>query len=447
MPNHAGNTIETLPSHSRAATVRSMSIALADRPADQNRDAMRAFVVLGAIAFVGTALAYLSTIAWVVPIPRDSTGLVVGRDFLNFWMYGRAAALPDPQRFYDPLVYSHELFALLWPDYPEQNFSYPPTIMLIAAPFGRLPYVPALLTWTALGIAVFTAVARRHLEPRALIAIALSPAALFCLMSGQSSLITAAMLVTIFAWLDRRPVAAGVVIGLLTLKPQLGLLFPVMLVAGGYWRAFAAAALTALALAALTAALFGPQVWIDFVKVGMPAQNFVLVDPKLALEPFCPTIYMNLRGIGASFALAMTVQLIIAVVAAAAVAWVFCFRRNASSDLRMALFLACSVCVTPYLLAYDTLALCFAALILLERDQLDALGRRIAQLVYWLPVIQLGFGTIHVPGPALIAPAFAAYLLQSFFFSSASTSRSSGGAEPSGCSAKLSTEARSTLRS
>jgi hypothetical protein len=63
-----------------------MSIALPNQPADVNRDAVQAFVVLGALAFAGTALAYLVTISWVAPIPRDSTGLVVGRDFLNFWM-------------------------------------------------------------------------------------------------------------------------------------------------------------------------------------------------------------------------------------------------------------------------------------------------------------------------------------------------------------------------
>jgi glycosyl transferase family 87 len=390
-----------------------MSIALANEPANVNRDALQAFALLGALAFAGTALAYLTTISWVAPIPRDSTGLVVGRDFLNFWMYGRAAALPDPQRFYDPLVYARELSELLWPDYPEQNFSYPPTIMLIVAPFGRLPYMPALLAWTALGLMIFIAVARQHLsERRTLIALTLAPAALFCLMSGQVSLIAAAMLVAIFSWLDRRPVATGVLIGLLTLKPQLGLLFPVMLVAGGYWRAFVIAALTALMTALMTAALFGPQVWIDFVTIGLPVQNFVLVDPKLALEPFCPTIYMNLRGLGASFALAMTVQLVVAALAAAAVAWVFRFHRDAAPDIKMALFLACSVCVTPYLLAYDTLALCFAALMLLERDRLDAAGRRLAQLVYWLPLIQLGLGHIHVPGPALIAPAFALYLVR-----------------------------------
>jgi Glycosyltransferase family 87 len=390
-----------------------MSIALPSGPADVNRDALRAFAVLGALAFAGTALAYLVTIAWVAPIPRDSTGLVVGRDFLNFWMYGRAAALPDPGRFYDPLVYTRELTALLWPDYPEQNFSYPPTIMLIAAPFGRLPYMPALWLWTAFGIAALVAVARRHLaDTRALIALAVSPAVLFCLMSGQSSLITAAMLVTIFAWLERRPLVAGMLIGLLTLKPQVGMLFPVMLIAGGYWRVFTSAAVTSLVLAALTAALFGPQVWVDFLRVGLPAQNFVLVDPKLTLEPFLPTIFMNLRGIGASFALAMGVQLVVSGFAVAAVVWVFGFRRDVSPDVKMALFLACAVSVTPYLLAYDTLPLCFVALLLLQSGKLDAAGRRLAQLVYWLPVIQLGLGHIHVPGPALIAPAFALYLLR-----------------------------------
>ncbi len=39
------------------------------------------------------------------------------------------------------------------------------------------------------------------------------------------------MLLTIMAVLDRRPALAGILIGLLPLKPQLGLLFPVMLAA------------------------------------------------------------------------------------------------------------------------------------------------------------------------------------------------------------------------
>ena len=38
-------------------------------------------------------------------------------------------------------------------------------------------------------------------------------------------------------------------------------------------------------------------------------------------------------------------------------------------------------------------------------------GARLAQLVFWMPALQLLFGTYQIPGPAFIAPAFAAYLL------------------------------------
>jgi hypothetical protein len=78
-------------------------------------------------------------------------------------------------------------------------------------------------------------------------------------MSGQSSFLTAAMLTGIFAFLDRQPLIVGVLIGLLTIKLELGLLLLVVLVASGRWCVFTIAAFTALALAALTAALFGTQ--------------------------------------------------------------------------------------------------------------------------------------------------------------------------------------------
>jgi hypothetical protein len=259
---------------------------------------------------------------------------------------------------------------------------------------------------------LFFVVARRHLnDPRLLLALLLSPAAVLCIISGQSSLITVAILIGIFAYLDHRPIVAGVLIGLLTLKPQLGLLFPVMLMASGRWRAFAAASVMSIAIAAVTAALFGPQVWLDFVLKGLPTNNIVMADPDGIATPFYPTIFMNMRGVGAGYALAMAVQLCFSAAAVAAVIWAFRFCRDANPRVLMALFFACSISAVPYLLSYDTLALTFAALMLLEAGKLDALGLRFVQLAFWLPILQIGFGTWHIPGPALIAPAFAAYLV------------------------------------
>jgi hypothetical protein len=386
--------------------------AVAADARESDWSALRLLIGASATFVVLTAILYAWSISWTGPFPRDGSTLVVGRDFLNFWMYGRAAWTPDPSRFYDPLVYRDVLVALLGADYPGQNWSYPPSIMLVAALFGRLPYLTALLSWTILGLAIFLWVAGRQVGGRRLLAaILLSPAAVFCLILGQSSLVTTAMLLTIFACLDSRPVLAGILLGLLTLKPQLGLLFPVILAASGRWRMFLVASLTALLIVGATTALFGPQVWLDFVQKGLPVQNLVLADPDRIGTAFYPTIFMNVRGAGASYALAMSVQACCTAFAIGAVFFAFRCRKDGDPQLLAALFFACSVCAVPYLLSYDTLAATYLAVMLLGSRRLDKRGQVLAKLLYWLPLIQMALGTAHIPGPALIAPAFVLYAL------------------------------------
>jgi hypothetical protein len=401
-----------------------MPIELPGELSKESRDAARFLVWMSALFSGGVLVAYLVTADWSPIIPRDGTSLVVGRDFLNFWMYGRTAFTGDPSRFYDAQLYNGELRALLGGPYPGQNWSYPPSVMLLAAPFGRLSYLHALLAWTLFSLVLFIAVARRVLTDRQLlIALLLSPAAVFGLVSGQSSLVTTAMMIGIFAWLDRRPQAAGLLIGLLSLKPQLGLLFPVMLAASGRWRVFFVAALTVLGIAALTAALFGPQVWIDFATKGIMTQNVVLHDPRVIAAPFMPTIFMNMRSVGAGYDLAMAVQLCFTAAAVVIVFWAFRFRRNADPLFLMALFFACAVFGSPYLLIYDTLPLTFAALLLIASGKLDATGIRLALLVFWLPALQLALGSYKIPGPALIAPALAIYVVMRLLESAATSSQ------------------------
>ena len=386
--------------------------ALPPALAGEDRASFRDFAAFSAALFAVTLVAYVATIDWREAIPRDGTTLAVGRDFLNFWMYGRAAASADPGQFYDLAVYHDALRRLLGMELGGQNWSYPPSVMLLAAPFGQLNYLAALACWTLIGVTVFFAVAGRHVaDRRILLPVVLSPAALFCLISGQSAFLTAAMLIAIFALLDRRPLAAGMLIGLLSIKPQLGMLLPFMLMASGRWRVFAVAAATTLALIGVTAAIFGPQVWVDFVAKGLPVQGLVLSDPDRIATPFFPTVFMNLRGINLNAAVAMSVQALVSALALGAVVWAFRFRKDADPAVLLALFLAASVAASPYLLAYDLLPLTFAAVALLASGSLDVPGRRLVQLVYWTPALQLALGTWHLPGPALIAPAFAAYLL------------------------------------
>jgi hypothetical protein len=222
--------------------------------------------------------------------------------------------------------------------------------------------------------------------------------------------VATAMLLGSFMWLDRRPVPAGILIGLLTLKPHLGILLPIMLAVSRRWRVFFVAAVTTIVFAGASVALFGVTPWIDYIGVGLPVQNAVLADAAGIATPFYPTLFMNLRGIGVGYTAAMTVQVALALGAAALVAWAFRNRADTDPRLLAALFFACSIAALPYMLAYDTLPLCVAAMALLADGTLDARGRLLARLVYWLPLLQIGLGTLHIPGPGLIASAFAVYL-------------------------------------
>src|SRR5207248_624969 len=86
------------------------------------------------------------------------------------------------------------------------------------------------------------------------------------LLDGQNAFLTAALAGFALLWLDRRPLAAGVAIGFLAIKPQLAVLFPLALLAEGRWRTMAVAALTVLALSVASLAAFGWEDWAAFVR-------------------------------------------------------------------------------------------------------------------------------------------------------------------------------------
>ena len=320
-------------------------------PEIDNRDDaefLRGMLLLGGVLFVLTLLTYVLTTSWTWPFPRDNTTLVVGRDFLNLWMYGRAVITEsDPARFYDIAIYNQELAKLLGPGYFGQNWPNPPTALVAMAPFGLLNYFPALFAWFATGLIALCLAGRRDLaDIRILAVVLMSPAALLCLISGQSSLLTTAALLAIFALLDRRPLLAGILIGLLTIKPQLGFLFPIALIASGRWRVFLAAAVTALALIAISIAVGGQDVWYAYVLKALPLQREVLSDAAGTAVPFHPTVFMNVRGLLGN-SIADIVQILFTVAAVAAVALAFRFRSGGDQKMLRALFFACTVSASP----------------------------------------------------------------------------------------------------
>src|SRR5205085_427699 len=138
---------------------------------------------------------------------------------------------------------------------------------------------------------------------------------------GHNGFITAALLGGALLLLDRRPLLAGALLGCLAYKPQFGLLMPLVLAATGRWRVIGAAAATVLAIAALTWALFGADVFVAFWH-SLPMTQRVILEGAPGFHKI-QSIYAALRQLGVPAALANAVQMTatLGVAAALVVLW------------------------------------------------------------------------------------------------------------------------------
>ncbi|MFP3386992.1 glycosyltransferase 87 family protein, partial [Tritonibacter sp. SIMBA_163] len=67
-----------------------------------------------------------------------------------------------------------------------------------------------------------------------------------------------------------RSLLGGLLLGLLTVKPHLGILVPFCLVAAGNYRAVASATFVSVAMVVLSGVLFGSEIWPLFFSETNP---------------------------------------------------------------------------------------------------------------------------------------------------------------------------------
>src|SRR4029077_14185637 len=104
-----------------------------------------------------------------------------------------------------------------------------------------------------------------HRDRAILVCLLAFPPVLWTLGLGQNALLTAGLFGAAALLLDRRPALAGLFFGALCYKPHFGLLVPVALAAGGHWRAFAAAFLSAAAPCLASLCLLCLKPWRDYL--------------------------------------------------------------------------------------------------------------------------------------------------------------------------------------
>jgi hypothetical protein len=292
-------------------------------------------------------------------------GPVVGGDFVVFDAAAGAARQGDPAAIYDPDVLAQRLAAA----FPERgafrlSWQHPPTMLLLIFPLAFLPYLASYGLWAGATVGAFFFAARSIWNERLPLFLALAtPAAFQSLITGQTGFLTAALLSTVALFADRRPVLAGLAAGLLTVKPQLGLLIPIVFAASGSWRAFAVAAATGLALAGASVAAFGAESWTAFL--GAVAEHGGLMGSTVFPYHKLVSPFGGATMLGASAELAAVVQAAAGLLLAAAAAIVW--RRTKETDLRLAILCAAAPLATPYAFYYEAAVFIPAVLALARR--------------------------------------------------------------------------------
>lgn len=338
---------------------------------------------------------------------------LVVRDYLNIWAGGGLGLMGRVDLVLDPEAYRSWLGGVFGPELDAHFWVYPPHALLLAAPFALLPLLPGFAAWTVANLAFLALVLRRAGvgAPVALAAV-LSPAALDNALAGQNGALMGAALAGGLSLAGRRPAAAGALLGLLTIKPQLGLLVPVCLLASRDWRGLAWTAAFAVLYVAASLPFFGLEAWVRYATVTVPFNSVIMAGgADLAFQLQMPSPFVSARAAGFDLRTASVVQAAATLACLALTAWAWNHRRPPEArPVAVALTLMLVPLATPYSHSYDLVATAVAVAILVRDAPGGALGRPefYAFGAAWIwPGIAFKWGTSVCAGfgPLFLAPA------------------------------------------
>ena len=392
MPSGSGDPVATAPQRRPAAGAA--ALVRISRLLTVRRITVHAFLL-------AVCLWSVYAIDLATPGLRDRAGHIKGADFLHFYAAGYLVKSGHLQALYDPPALAAYQQALV-PQSTHTYFvaSYGPQVYLPFSLLARLPYGWAALVWALLNCALYFvccyAVWRccPRLQPYAgaVSLLALAFPGFFNLISfGQTS--GPALLLFTLAFLalrSRRNFLAGLAIGSLIYKPQLGLAVAVVFVLAAEWKIVAGALAAATAQLSFAWGWFGGTLMKQyFHSLLRTSQALPFIEPRL-YQMHCLRGFWLLLLPWRGAALVLSVITSIIVLALTVLVW----RSRASFQLRFAALLLASVLVAPHLMIYDLIILAPAFLLLgdwtLERTAAATVpGLRVfLYLAYAFPLLE-----------------------------------------------------------
>ena len=325
---------------------------------------------------------------------NDRYGRPLGTDFSNVYAAGTYVLDGEPTAPFDPARQYAREQAIFGTATPFYGWHYPPFFLGLAALLALMPYWLALLAWQGVTLGLYLWAMRTILSTSSwpgsswpststfsvqaqdvdarhkaghdkgerggthnhlwlLLAVAF-PAVFINLGQGHNGFLTAALIGAALVMLVERPILAGVLIGCLAYKPQFGLLIPLVLIATGRWRVFAAAAVTVALLALAVTLAFGVEIWTAFLASTQFTRTVVLEQGGTGWHKI-QSVFSWVRLWGGGVMLAYAMQAAVTILAAAALVWLW--RSRAAFPLKAAALIVDCVLATPYSLDYDLMLL------------------------------------------------------------------------------------------
>ena len=287
----------------------------------------------------------------------DEKGLGIPTDFATIWSAGRLALDGHAAQTWDWDIAKQAQVAVLGQSYPG-NFAwhYPPPFLFVASLLAHFPYAVAFIGWLAASFVPYLA-AMRAIVGRSfgLLLAGAFPAVLTNTIAGQNGFLTASLIGGTLYLMPTRPVLSGICLGLLSYKPQYGLLFPLVLIAASEWTVFATAAVVVVAMAFGSWLAFGTESWQAFFH-WMPMLSQAFLTEGRAPWWKLQSLFAMIRYFGGTEQVAWIFQGILT--ALVAVVLVVMWRsRIISYPLKAAALAAGTLLTTPYLFTYDMMVL------------------------------------------------------------------------------------------
>lgn len=370
-------------------------------------------------ALLGVAALAIPAIVYYIPLvlsfaeamlAAGVAGTVADRDFANYWMGARMALAGEHHDLFVQEAYFEHLKGMFGPDTPWRNWGYPPHFLLMIAPLGWLGYKAALVVFLLSSLLLFIAAAmifRREHAPQSdwrILVLAVAGFAPMMIDTVQNGFLFGAALLLGLAWRAKHPLFAGIAFAVLTAKPQLGFLVPVLLLIERRWRTVAWATLATVVLVGLSALVFGLDSWSAYLGETLAYQRTVMTQGEGLFLRMMPTAFGSIRTMGSIAEVAFVAQWPVSVCGVLLVLLLLCLERDA---LRAAFVVTCGTfLISPYAFNYDMGALVVVAAVLAGQGTLRWSGAVTIGVAAALAGVVMPLGLAGIPvAPLLLMSA------------------------------------------